>query len=181
MMERVPVTLWRWVCTDVTQDERHPHVWNASLVEHFALPLEAELLVEGHRLHLRMQVWFADAEAPCLAEQLEQDLHPDAPAAQTGNDRDSADLTGGVQAAGANWVTVQADEDMNARRILVIPLVGFGDTLFFDENGAADALDRAAVRIPVGERTFQLQYPPWQAGFRGRARAPRRGRYTRQA
>ena len=44
------------------QDERHPHVRNACLVEYLAFAREAELLVEGHGLHLRMQERFADVE-----------------------------------------------------------------------------------------------------------------------
>lgn len=132
-------------------------MWNASLVERIALLLEAELLVEGHRLHLCMQVWFADAEASRLFEQPEQDLQADSPAALPGNYRDSPDLTGGVQSAGANWVTVQAGKDMDARRILVIPFLGFRDLLLFDEYGATDPLEQGTLRVPVCEGALHLR------------------------
>src|SRR5262245_62861862 len=116
------------------QDERHPHVRNAGFVEFSAPPLEAELLVEGHGLHLRVQVGFADAETARLFEQAAQDLGADAAAAQAGQYRDAADLTGGIQPPGANWVTVQAGEHVNAARILAVPLVGRGNSLLLDED-----------------------------------------------
>ena len=87
----------------------------------------------------------------------QQDLRADAPTAQPGKYRDATDLTGGVQAPGANWVTVQAGEDVNASGILGIPLVFFGYLLLFDENGAADALEHGAVRVPVGQHAFHLR------------------------
>jgi hypothetical protein len=78
----------------------------------------------------------------------------DAAAALAGQYRDAADLTGGIQAPGANWVTVQADEHVNAARILVIPLVGLRNPLLFDEYRAPDPLELAAVRGPVGDHAF---------------------------
>src|SRR5262245_64334887 len=118
------------------QDERHPHVRNAGLVELSALPLEAELLVEGHGLHLRVQAGFAEAESARLFEQAAQDQGADAEAALARQYRDAADLTGGIQASGANWVTVQVHAHVNAARILAIPLVRLGYPLFLDEHGA---------------------------------------------
>src|SRR5687768_1511742 len=139
------------------QDERHPHVQNASLVELIALAREPEGLVEGHGLHLRVQVRSADAVAAGLFEQPEQDLRADAPAAQPGVYRDATDLTGGTQAPGANWVTVQAGKDVNASRILVIPFVFFAYSLLFDENGPANPLEHRVVRAPVGQHAFYLR------------------------
>ena len=136
------------------QDERHPHVWNAGFVELSTFPLEAELLVERHGLHLRVQVGFAEAESARLFEQAAEDQGADAGAALAGQYRDAADLTGGIQAPGANWVTVQAREHVNAVRILAIPLVRLGYPLFFDEDGAPDPLDRATFRGPGGGHTF---------------------------
>src|SRR5688572_33477273 len=108
------------------QDERHPHVRNAGLVELIAFTREPEGLVEGHGLHLRVQVRIADAVAAGLFEQPEQDLRADAPTAQPGEYRDATDLTGGLEAPGANWVPVQAREDVNVWRRLGIPRVFFG-------------------------------------------------------
>ena len=132
-------------------------MWNAGFVEHIALARESELLVEGHGLHLRVQVWFADAQATCLVEQAVQDQGADTPAAQPGKYRDAADLTGGVQAPGANWVTVQAGNDVNAGLILVIPLVGFRDLLLPDEDFTANTLQDGAIRVPAGEHTLYLR------------------------
>ena len=78
----------------------------------------------------------------------------DAEAALPGQYRDAADLTGGIQAPGADWVTVQAGKHMNAARIVAIPLVWLGNPLLFDEDGAPDPLELAAVRRPVGDHTF---------------------------
>src|SRR5688500_18669243 len=161
------------------QDERHPHVRNACLVELIALAREPQLLVEGHGLHLRVQVRIADAVAAGLFEQPEQDLRADAPTAQPGEYRDATDLTGGLEAPGANWVTVQAREDVNASRILVIPLVFFAYLLLFDENGAANPLEQGAVGGPVREHTFYLRLRHGR-GLRLRARAPRRDPCTKR-
>src|SRR5688572_25386016 len=156
------------------QDERHPHVRNASLVELIAFTREPEGLVEGHGLHLRVQVRFADAVAAGLFEQPEQDLRADAPAAQPGVYRDATDLTGRTQAAGANWVTVQAGKDVNALRVLVVPFVFFAYLLLFDEYRAANPLERRAVSAPVGQDAFYLRLRHGRR-LRSRARAPRRG------
>ena len=127
---------------------------NAGLVERIAPAREAELPVEGHGLHLRVQVWFADAEPAGLIEQPKQDLRTDAPAALPGEYRDATYPTGGVQAPGANWVTVQQGKDVNASRILVVPLVFFRDLLLFDEDRAADALEFPPVGGPVRDHAF---------------------------
>lgn len=140
---------------------------NAGLVERIAPAREAELPVEGHGLHLRVQVWFADAEPAGLLEQPEQDLRADATPTMPGNNRDAADLTGAIQPAGANWVTIQERKDVNAARIFVIPLVFFRYFLFFDEDGAADALEFASVRGPVREDAFY----GWDRHGRRRQRA----------
>src|SRR5688572_17093135 len=160
------------------QDERHPHVRNASLVELIALAREPEGLVEGHGLHLRVQVRFADAVAAGLFEQPEQDLRADAPAAQPGAYRDATDLTGGTQAPGANWVTVQAGKDVNALRILVIPFVIFAYLLLLDEYGTANPLEHRAIRVPVRQHAFQLRLSHG-GRLRARARAPLQGPCTR--
>ena len=94
----------------------------------------------------------------------------DAPAAQPGHYRDATDLTGGVQAPGANWVTVQAGEDVNAPRILAIPLV-FGSAICCSSMKTARRIRSrsGAVRIPARPAHILPAAPP-RAGASSAAR-----------
>ncbi len=127
---------------------------DARLVEHLALAREAELLVEGHGLQLRMQVRFAEAPVVRLVQQPAQDRRADATAAHSGNNRDAPDLTGRIKSPGADWFTVQGDQGMDADGVVIVPFLGFRDLLLMDEDFAADLLQRRAVRAPGREHAF---------------------------
>src|SRR5688572_5245186 len=138
------------------QDVPHPHVEDACLVELFALAAEAELLVKGQGLYLRMQIRVADAASAGLFDQAAQNRCADTTATQTGKYRYAADLTRRIKSPGANWFTVQAREHVNADGVVVVPFVGFLHVLLFDEHGAAYALQYGPVGVPGREHTFYL-------------------------
>jgi hypothetical protein len=85
-----------------------------------------------------MQVWFADATVMRFLEQAARYQCADTPAAQPRKDRDATDLTRRIKSPGANWFTVQPHQGVNADRIVVVPLVGFGDFLLADEDFASN-------------------------------------------
>ena len=121
---------------------------------------------------LRMQVGVADAASAGLFEQAAQNRCADATTAQTGKYRYAADLTRRIKSPGANWVTVQVREHMDADGVIVVPFVGFRHFLLFNEDGASYALQYGPVGVPGREHTFYVV---------GRHGAPQRSRASASA
>jgi len=114
------------------------------------LPIVIDISIDGrvlaYAIALSVLTGIACGLAPALSA-TNVDVLPalrgdgaDAVTPPAGQYRDAADLTGGIQAPGANWVTVQECEHVKAARILAVPLVRLGDLLLLNEDRAPDCL-----------------------------------------
>src|SRR5579871_5886931 len=129
----------------------HPPVRDTCLLEFGTFGRKAVRGVEVERRRLRVQIDPVEAAVPAEFDQALEHQAADAAPAHARENRESPDLTGGQQPAGANWVTVQGHEHVHRLGVGRVPLVRLGDPLFLDEHRAAHGRQLARVPGPVGD------------------------------
>jgi hypothetical protein len=136
---------------------RHPHrtvhtpVRYANLVEFRPDRAKPELLVEAQSGHLCVQVDLPETIAVRLFDQVHHDGSSNSLAAVLIQYCDAPDLTDGVKAASANYVTVfEPGNNMPAERVALVPFLGFRHPLLDDEDLPPYGLECRAISLPSG-------------------------------
>src|SRR5690606_39094100 len=148
----------------------HPDVIDAGLVEYAPHHSIAEPLVERHGGDLRVA---PDFRQPALARRLVKMLH-DRPAytlpPRGREHRDAADLSVflGVEPAGADRLTLDECEDVNAFGIALVHLEVSRHALLVDEDGEANTANRSLVDGEIGfpDSNGRHRGRPWKRNCR---------------
>src|SRR5512135_103301 len=119
----------------------HPHVRNPTFVEDGPFGPETQPRVETFGGGLSVKIDPRESQFCGVVHEVAHDQAADSGAAVQRKYCDAADLTGGFEAARADCVTVFGErQHVPGERVDVVPLVGLGDALLFDEDTAPHGL-----------------------------------------
>ena len=114
-------------------------MWNAAFHEYFLFADESDFSIKINCLGLRMQHYPALPTLPRCRYKPCKYRRAYSATAVLRNDRNSGNLTGRLQTAGANCVTFfRQYKHMRTLRIKLVPFVGGRNFLFIDKDGLSN-------------------------------------------